>query len=181
MKNPWCRPTKAAWLASIAFLLVSAPLATRAQPAADIPLKSDKIAFEKRQLRVGSKVVTAEIADTDSKREHGLMYRKHLADNNGMLFIFDYERDLRFWMMNTLIPLSIGYFDADKKLIETHEMVPAVMGELHPKTYPSSRPAMYALEMPKGWFKRNGLDKPVVKSKNRAGDKEISFTFVDKK
>lgn len=124
--------------------------------------------FEKRQIMLGGKTLTVEIADDHEKRQRGLMFRKSLPADDGMLFIFDSEQPLSFWMMNTLIPLSIGYFTADQKLIETREMVPAVLGEAQPKTYPSSRPAKYALEMPKGWFKHNGV-KPGA-----------AFTFVGK-
>jgi uncharacterized membrane protein (UPF0127 family) len=61
-------------------------------------------------------------------------------------------------MKNTLIPLSIGYFDKNKKLIEVLEMVPALAGEAQPRSYPGKRPAMYALEMNKGWFSRNKIE-----------------------
>ena len=83
------------------------------------------------------------------------MYRKSMGANEGMLFVFDGPEPMAFWMKNTLIPLSIGYFDENKKLINTVEMSPAVMGEARPKTYESARPAMYALEMNKGWFSKN--------------------------
>ena len=99
----------------------------------------------------------AEIADDSDLREHGLMFREKLADNTGMLFIFENEQPLNFWMKNTLIPLSIGFFSKAKKLIDIQEMVPAVMGDQDPQHYPSSGPAMYALEMPKGWFARNKI------------------------
>jgi uncharacterized membrane protein (UPF0127 family) len=51
-----------------------------------------------------------------------------------------------------LIPLSIGYFDANRKLIGTYEMAPGAKDEVQPKTYPSNGDALYALEMNKGWF-----------------------------
>lgn len=104
------------------------------------------------KITVGTQAITAEIADTDESRERGLMYRTSMPANEGMLFVFDRAETMAFWMKNTLIPLSIGYFDENKKLIEVYEMTPAVMGEVQPKTYPSHRPAQYALEMNKGWF-----------------------------
>lgn len=116
-----------------------------------------EITFEKRQIRLGGKTVTVEIADTDEKRARGLMFRESLLKDHGMLFIFDSERELSFWMKNTLIPLSIGYFDKDKKLLEVQEMSPAIIGEMFPRTYKSRKPAMYALEMEKGWFSKNGI------------------------
>lgn len=104
------------------------------------------------QISVGGKSVTAEIADTPDSRERGLMYRTSMPAQDGMLFIFDEAQPMAFWMKNTLIPLSIGYFGADKKLIEVYEMSPSVMGEVRPKTYPSHGAALFALEMNKGWF-----------------------------
>lgn len=108
-------------------------------------------------LTVGGKKVVAEIADTDPAREHGLMNRTKMGENEGMLFVFDQDEMLGFWMKNTLIPLAIGYFDAKMNLIEVHEMVPAPIGDMFPKSYPSSKPARYALEMNKGWFTRQKI------------------------
>ncbi len=108
-------------------------------------------------IKVGTKSVKVEIADTGEARERGLMYRKSMPADEGMLFVFDYAQPMAFWMKNTLIPLSIGYFDANRKLITTLEMTPAVMGEQYPKTYPSGGDAQYALEMNKGWFAKHGI------------------------
>jgi uncharacterized protein len=125
----------------------------------DTVKEKDKFKFEKRKIQVGGKSIMAEIADDSDLREHGLMFREKLADNTGMLFIFETEQPLNFWMKNTLIPLSIGFFGKNKKLIDIQEMVPAVMGDQDPQHYPSSGPALYALEMPKGWFARNKISR----------------------
>lgn len=113
-------------------------------------------------LTLAGKKIVAEIADTDPTRERGLMYRTKMGENEGMLFVFNQDENLGFWMKNTLIPLAIGYFDSKMKLIEVHEMVPAALGDQYPKSYPSSKPARYALEMNKGWFTRNHI-KPGTK------------------
>lgn len=109
------------------------------------------------EITVGGKKIIAEIADNDDTRERGLMYRKFMRENEGMLFVFDRDESLSFWMKNTLIPLAIGYFDSDRKLIEVIEMVPAPIGDMYPKSYPASKPARYALEMNKGWYARHGV------------------------
>lgn len=111
--------------------------------------------FATKVIQLGKKKITVEIADSPAKREQGLMFREKLAPDHGMLFIFDAPEPLSFWMKNTLIPLAIGYFDAEKKLLGTHEMTPAIAGEANPKTYPSQGAALYALEMEKGWYTRN--------------------------
>ncbi|MBC7742658.1 MAG: DUF192 domain-containing protein [Bdellovibrionaceae bacterium] len=86
------------------------------------------------------------------------MFRKKLGSDEGMLFVFESEGIRTFWMKNTLIDLSIGYFDKSKKLIDIQEMkaMNSVLEKDLP-TYPSKSPAMYALEMPTGWFKKNKI------------------------
>jgi uncharacterized protein len=124
--------------------------------------------YPKGELKIGGKTLSIEIADADPMRERGLMYRKSLPENYGMLFIFETE-DLRaFWMKNTFVPLSIGYFDRNKKLLEIHDMTPVKSEmQLDIPSYPSKRPAMYALEVPQGWFHKNGI---------KVGD---IFTYLD--
>lgn len=125
----------------------------------DVLSPAYKIQFPKKKIHIGKQTITVEMADNDIRRQRGLMFRERLEENQGMLFIFETEQPLSFWMKNTLIPLSIGYFDRDKKLIDIQEMVPAVVGEKKMKTYPSRSPAMYALEMSQGWFSRHKIEK----------------------
>ena len=103
--------------------------------------------------------VVAEMATTPDQKSRGLMFRTHLGEGKGMLFVFEIEQPLSFWMKNTIIPLTIGYFDKNKKLIETHDMAPAVgpVREELLERYPSSRAVMYALEVPKGWFAKKKI------------------------
>jgi len=112
--------------------------------------------FEKRDLTIegkaGKVIVKAEIAVTDAQREQGLMYRKKLNDGEGMLFIFQSDQILSFWMKNTLVPLSIAYISYDGRILEIYDMQP---GNLDPVK--SSRSVRYALEVPQGWFSRAGL------------------------
>jgi len=112
--------------------------------------------FRKEQLHISGQILTVEIADNQERREQGFMFRKSLKDTEGMLFIFDSEQTLNFWMKNTLIDLAIGYFDKNKKLIDIQEMKAAPMVVM-PPPYPSKQPAMYALEVPKLWFHRKSV------------------------
>lgn len=98
-------------------------------------------------------MLRAEIADTEPLRMTGLMNRRELPVNNGMLFVFECEQMLRFWMKNTSIPLSIAYIDRSGGIIDILDMKPFDISV----TYPSSRKAMYALEMNRGWFKKNNI------------------------
>jgi len=96
--------------------------------------------------------ITVEIARTDEERTQGLMHRKKLPDGEGMIFIFDRDQQLSFWMKNTVIPLSIAFIASDGRIIEIRDMRP-----LDLNTVKSSRSVRYALEAPQGWFDRAGI------------------------
>lgn len=114
--------------------------------------------FGKKQITLGTKTLVVESAETPDQHQLGLMFRKELKKDQGMLFIFDNEETRFFWMKNTLIDLSIGYFDQKGILIDIQEMVSGkgVPDSALP-SYPSAKPAMYALEMSKGWFTKNKI------------------------
>jgi uncharacterized membrane protein (UPF0127 family) len=94
----------------------------------------------------------AEIARTDEERAQGLMYRKSLDDGKGMLFIFERDEILSFWMKNTLVPLSIAFIASDGRILEIRDMEPESLIPVR-----SGRSARYALEVPRGWFSRAGV------------------------
>ncbi|NQZ02420.1 MAG: DUF192 domain-containing protein [Bdellovibrionales bacterium] len=132
------------------------PLVSDCAAAGD---KKDQVTFRKAKLELGQKRLTVELAENDEQRQQGLMHRKSLEDGYGMLFIFPQQRVLTFWMKNTLLPLSIGYFDKDQKLVTIVKMnpeSPMVLDE-NLKRYPSVQPAKYALEVPQGWFDSNNI------------------------
>ncbi len=114
------------------------------------------IDFKKDKIILSGKTISIELAENELQRSHGLMYRDKMKDMEGMLFIFEYEQSLSFWMKNTFLDLSIGYFDKNRTLVDVQEMraMNSVVGENLP-SYPSIKPAMYALEMNKGWFAKN--------------------------
>jgi uncharacterized membrane protein (UPF0127 family) len=117
----------------------------------------ENIRFEKQELTLEGSggvpvTIVAEIARTGSERERGLMFRKEIKDGEGMIFIFDRDQILSFWMKNTLVPLSIAYISRDGVILEIRDLEP---GNLRPVV--SGRSCRYALEVPKGWFGRAGL------------------------
>lgn len=118
-------------------------------------VQSDEL--PKVTARIAGKNIRVEIAQTEQQRSKGLMFRKKLDPNSGMLFVFEVEKPLSFWMKNTLIPLSIGFFNSEKILVHKTEMVPASAIDLNIPTYSSQVPARYALEMPAGWFEKNKI------------------------
>jgi uncharacterized protein len=103
----------------------------------------------KTQVVIAGHRIHAEIADTEAARERGLMFRTHLAANYGMLFIYPDARIRNFWMKNTLIPLDILFFDANKRLINISADTPPCKTATCP-TYPSNAPAQYVLELRAG-------------------------------
>lgn len=111
-----------------------------------------KLEFKKSKIEVCGKNLDVEIADNDAQRAIGLMCRESLPDGSGMLFIFNEERELSFWMKNTKMPLSIGYFDKNQKLIDIHDMEP-----MNAAPVTSSKPAKFALEVNKGWYNKNKI------------------------
>ena len=96
--------------------------------------------------------VKAEIASTQEQRNLGLMHRKKLPDGEGMLFVFENDQVLSFWMKNTYIPLSIAFITFDGRIIDIKDMFPH-----DERSVTSARSARYALEVPQGWFARTGI------------------------
>ncbi len=117
----------------------------------------DKL-YPKCSFKLGSKNFAAYVADNEGRRADGLMFIKKLKPDMGMLFVFEEGRPLGFWMKNTLIPLSIGFFSTQASLLEVKEMVVAdSIMDLNPKTYFSKSPALFALEMSRLWFSKNKI------------------------
>lgn len=104
-------------------------------------------------LRSGGVEVRVELALTQEERQTGLMHRTKLPDGTGMLFVWNSDQRMSFWMKNTLVPLSIAFIASDGTIREIHDMEP-----LSESVVRSERYARYALEVPKGWFERVGLE-----------------------
>lgn len=118
---------------------------------------SAKVTFTSEKIQIGSKKISVEIAKTRAQLEHGLMFREKMPVNHGMLFIFAEEQPLNFWMKNTYIDLSIAYIGKNKKIIDIIDMKATSAVDTKFDSYPSSKPAMYALEMNQGWFAKNRI------------------------
>ena len=96
--------------------------------------------------------LTAEVARTDADRAQGLMHRRMLPENRGMLFVFTEPALHAMWMVNTYVPLSVAFLDAAGVIINIEDMTP-----LTQTPHPATRPAKYALEANLGWFKKRGI------------------------
>lgn len=108
-------------------------------------------------LSLGQHQITAEVAANERDRMTGLMHRRMLPENRGMIFVFP-QTDLHaMWMMNTYVPLSVAFLDERGVIINIEDMQP-----LTQDSHAAAKPAKYALEMNRGWFKKRGI-KPGAK------------------
>lgn len=103
-------------------------------------------------LRAAGQVVTVEVARTEAQRERGLMGRKEIGARQGMIFVFDRDDHLSFWMKNTPSALSIAFLSTEGKVLQIADMEP-----FSEKVVRSRLSARYALEMRKGAFAEMGI------------------------
>ena len=107
---------------------------------------------ERIRLTVGGQQFDVELAVTQEQRREGLMYRDRLGEREGMLFVFEQEQMLTFWMRNTPLPLSIAFIDARGVIVHITDMVP--FSEV---PVSSQFPARFALEVNRGAFAQAGV------------------------
>lgn len=103
-------------------------------------------------LNSGVYIIKAEVAANEAQREQGLMFREKMGQNEGMLFLFGASTSVCMWMKNTLIPLSVAFIDANGKVINIEDMEPQTT-----EAHCAKKPAQYALEMNRGWFKQKNI------------------------
>lgn len=126
------------------FVAIAAGMAVAASTAwAQMPVMT---------LGAGMHLIHAEVANTYENRMQGLMYRKSLGANEGMLFVFTEDDKHCMWMKNTYVPLSVAFMDANGKIVSIHDMEPQTEN-----SHCAAGVARYALEMSKGWFKSKGI------------------------
>lgn len=135
-------------LAGVTALALLLPAEASGQVAAALPTVT---------LAINGQKLVAEVAITPEQRALGLMHRFSLRPDHGMLFVFERPERQSFWMKNTFIPLSIAFLDASGRILNIEDMAP------QSEAFHWSRgPALYAVEMRKGWFAERGI---------RAGDR----------
>ena len=127
-------------LASLAtlFLLLAVP-----PVAAEMP---------RIELTAGFYRIEAEVAADDPNRMQGLMHRRNMAANQGMLFVFPQAARHCMWMRNTFLPLSVAFLDEDGRILNIENMQPQTEDN-----HCSTKAARYALEMNLGWFSSKGI------------------------
>lgn len=126
--------------------------------AALIPLLCLPLAASAREplalaeLAIGTARIAVEVADTRAARSAGLMQRRSLPENRGMVFVYPDSGRLCMWMKNTPLPLSVAFIDASGRILNIVDMQPHTSEQ-----HCANAPAQYALEMNRGWFGRNNI------------------------
>lgn len=137
MKSP---PILRLWLLA---LLLAACAARAEAPQTGLPVIELDIAGHK---------LTVEVAATPESRNIGLMHRRMLPEDRGMLFVFPVPAIYSMWMANTHIPLSVAYLDPQGRIINIRDMPP-----LTHSSYSAGDDALYAIETNQGWFAKRGI------------------------
>ncbi len=103
-------------------------------------------------ITAGFHIIKAELAVTPEQQATGMMFRKEMGTNEGMLFVNSEPGVRCFWMRNTLLPLSIAFIADDGRIVNIAEMKPQ-----SDVSHCSAQPVRYALEMNSGWFSKRGI------------------------
>lgn len=120
----------------------------------DIPFqKQGELFFTSQQNSDTLARIDIEVADNDQLRARGLMYRRSLPENGGMLFTQNREEIQSFWMKNTYIPLDILFVNANKEIVTIHSNTTP----LKEWNYASTQPALYVVEVNAGFSNRHGI------------------------
>ncbi len=116
------------------------------------PARAQIAVLPETTLQAGMQLIQAEVASTDDQRETGLMYRRELAGNHGMLFVFSNDQPICMWMKNTYIPLSVAFINDQGRITNIAEMKPETLD-----SHCAVQNVRFALEMPSGWFAQRGI------------------------
>lgn len=114
--------------------------------------QAQQVKFATTQLTAGIHLIKAEVAATDPQRQQGLMFREKMANNTGMVFVFDQSTTQCMWMKNTPLPLSVAFIDEQGVIVNIEDMQPHKLD-----SHCSKKPVKYALEMNLGWFKTKNI------------------------
>ena len=104
------------------------------------------------QIGAGMHVITAEVAITPEQQATGMMFRREMPGNEGMLFVNEEAGVRCFWMKNTLVPITIAFIADDGTIVNLADMQPQ-----SERSHCSAKAVRYALEMSQGWFARRGI------------------------
>ncbi len=140
----WRLPALRPWLRVMGLVFAaSLPAQAQPQPQLDLP---------RTTLGAGMFLIQAQVAQTAEQRATGLMHRREMPPNEGMLFIFERPSIQCFWMKNTLLPLTAAFVADDGTIVNLADMQPQSLD-----SHCSTKPVRFVLEMHQGWFVRKGI------------------------
>ncbi len=113
---------------------------------------SPQLQLPRVTLTAGMHLIQAQVASTPEQRATGLMHRKEMPANEGMLFVFEQRAGQCFWMKNTLLPLTAAFVADDGTIVNLADMKPQTLD-----SHCSAEPVRYVLEMNQGWFAKRGI------------------------
>jgi len=129
----------------LALAALLSPLCVSAQDAPQMDLQRVK-------LSAGMHLIDAQVALTPEQRQIGLMFRKQMPQQEGMIFVFEQPSQQCFWMKNTLLPLTAAFVADDGTIVNLADMKPQTTN-----SHCSAQPVRYVLEMNQGWFTKKGI------------------------
>ncbi|WP_431096248.1 DUF192 domain-containing protein [Polaromonas aquatica] len=132
-------------LSTFALAALISPQFASAQDAPQMNLQRVK-------LSAGMHLIDAQVALTPEQRQIGLMFRKEMPQQEGMIFVFEQPAQQCFWMKNTLLPLTAAFVADDGTIVNLADMKPQTTDP-----HCSTQPVRYVLEMNKGWFAKKGI------------------------
>jgi uncharacterized membrane protein (UPF0127 family) len=127
--------------------------------------------LQTEDLFIGKHRISAELARTVRQIQTGMMFRKAIGEDEGMLFIFARPYRASFWMKNVSVPLSVAYIDSEGRILEIHPLEPGVEEPVEA----GSDQVQFVLETARGWFERHGVDVGTVV---RTGRGTLRESFV---
>jgi uncharacterized protein len=132
-------------------MAIAATLLTAYGPAQAQP-QEPQLRLQRVDITAGIHRIDAQVAVTPEQREIGLMFRKDMPAQEGMLFVFERPATQCFWMKNTLLPLTAAFVADDGTIVNLADMKPQTLD-----SHCSSKPVRYVLEMNQGWFAHKGI------------------------
>ena len=134
-----------AFAAALLSMLLACGLTAQAQSGPQPRLRTT-------DLTAGIHIIKTELAITPDQQQTGMMFRRAMGTNEGMLFVNDEPSVRCFWMRNTLLPLTIAFIADDGTIVNIAEMAPQ-----SDDSHCSAKPVRFALEMNPGWFAKRGF------------------------
>ena len=113
---------------------------------------SPQLNLPRVKLSAGMHQIDAQVAQTPTQRQIGLMFRREMPQHEGMLFVFEQPAPQCFWMKNTILPLTAAFVADDGTIVNLADMKPQTED-----SHCSAKPVRFVLEMNQGWFAKKNL------------------------